>query len=159
MDDYISKPIQVKELQEALERQAAGSPAPGAPEGPPVPAGLDQKVLDDLRQLEADGAPDLIADLIGLFRTETPPLITAIRDAVAEGNPDKLRAAAHTLKGSSSTLGARGLAELSGDLERRARGGAVTGAGTLLESLSTEYARVCQALEGLQKAAARNTRV
>ena len=43
--------------------------------------------------------------------------MAAIRDAVAGGNADKLRAAAHTLKGSSSSLGARTLADLSADLE------------------------------------------
>ena len=73
--------------------------------------------------------------------------MAAIRDAVAGGNADKLRAAAHTLKGSSSSLGARALADLSADLERRGRSGSVEGAAALLEPLTAEYTRVCQALE------------
>jgi HPt (histidine-containing phosphotransfer) domain-containing protein len=116
---------------------------------------LDQNVLDELRKLEADGAPDLLADLIGLFQQETPPLLDSIHDAVATGNADKLRAAAHTLKGSSSSLGARGLAALSADLEGRGREGSVDGAAALLEPLTAEYARVCAALERIQAVGSR----
>jgi PAS domain S-box-containing protein len=143
MDDYISKPVQVKELQTALERSA--TPRAGSGAAPPAEV-LDQNVLDELRKLEADGAPDLLADLIGLFQQETPPLLDSIRDAVATGNADKLRAAAHTLKGSSGSLGARGLAALCADLERVGRSGSVAGAAALLAPLAAEYARVCVAL-------------
>ena len=148
MDDYISKPIQVQELQTALERAVAPTNGSAAP--PAEASVLDQNVLDELRKLEADGAPDLLADLIGLFQQETPPLLDSIHDAVATGNADKLRAAAHTLKGSSSSLGARGLAALSADLEGRGREGSVDGAAALLEPLTAEYARVCTALERIQ---------
>jgi CheY-like chemotaxis protein/HPt (histidine-containing phosphotransfer) domain-containing protein len=144
MDDYISKPVQVQELQQALERAAV--PAGGNGAAPATAGVLDQNVLDELRKLEADGAPDLLADLIGLFQQETPPLLDSIRDAVATGNADKLRAAAHTLKGSSGSLGARGLAALCADLERVGRSGSVAGAAALLAPLAAEYARVCVAL-------------
>jgi CheY-like chemotaxis protein len=148
MDDYISKPIQVKELQAALEQTAIAGQQKEAAAVLTAPV-LDQAVLDELRKLEADGAPDLLADLIGLFQQETPPLMDSIRDAVAAGNADKLRSAAHTLKGSSSSLGARTLADLSADLERKGRSGSVDGAAAVVEALTAEYGRVCAELNHL----------
>ena len=75
MDDYLSKPIQVPELQDALERNAlAAAVIRNERTAPPAaPVVLDQKVLDELRQLEADGAPDLLADLIGLSSLRPRP--------------------------------------------------------------------------------------
>jgi HPt (histidine-containing phosphotransfer) domain-containing protein len=164
MDDYLTKPIQIKALQEALERaglwvkrrtaplqplqlppEAATSLADnGRPEAA-APA-LDPTVLAELRQFQAEGEPDIMQELAEAFQFETPPLLEALRQAVAEGQPGQLRRAAHNLKGSSQNLGARTMAALSAELETIGKSGTVEGVAGLVTRLEQEYQRVCQAL-------------
>ncbi len=171
MHDYLTKPIQFKALQEALERAglwakrrtaplqsvtARLQPLEALPEGaPPItddgrqeeatPA-LDLAVLSELRQLQEEGEPDIVQELAEAFQFETPPLLETLRQAVAEGQSEQLRRAAHNLKGSSNNLGARTMAALSAELETLGKNGMVAGAAELVTRLEQEYQRVCRAL-------------
>jgi CheY-like chemotaxis protein len=155
MDDYVSKPIRVEELQAALERWGAG-PVQRVEELPPpdvenhaesLPDAIDPASLAELRQLQAAGEPDVLVELFSLFRTETGPLLAALRDAAAHGDADGMRHAAHSVKGSSANLGARPLAELSARLEKLAREGMVADTAPIIEQVEAEFERVCQAFE------------
>lgn len=152
MDDYVSKPIQVPELQAALGRSAAAVPQPVTPPGQadapePLPDAIDPTALEELRQLEgADGA-GVLAELLALFRAETAPLLVTLRDAAAHSDPDAMRRAAHSLKGSSANLGARRLAELSARLEALGRQGEVERAGSAIDQVEAEFERACRAFE------------
>jgi PAS domain S-box-containing protein len=171
MHDYLTKPIQFKALQEALERAglwakrrtaplrsvtARLQPLEEIPEGaPPItvdgrqeeatPA-LDLAVLSELRQLQGEGEPDIVQELAEAFLSETLPLLEAMHQAVLERQPEKLRRAAHNLKGSSHNLGARRMATLSAGLETLGKSGTVEGAADLVTRLEQEYKRVCRAL-------------
>ena len=78
-------------------------------------------------------------------------MLQQIRDAVETGQATKLRQAAHTLKGSSASLGAKALAAKSHELEKIGRGGSVEGAGVLLPQLEAEFDRARRALEAEQR--------
>jgi len=171
MHDYLTKPIQLNALQEALERAgrwAKHRTAPlrsgtaplqtleALPGGvPPItddgrreettPA-LDPAVLSELRQLQGEGELDIVQELAEAFQFETPPLLETLRQAVAEGQPEQLRRAAHNLKGSSHNLGARRMAALSAELETLGKNETVAGAAELVSRLEQEYQRVCRAL-------------
>jgi PAS domain S-box-containing protein len=171
MHDYLTKPIQFKALQEALERAglwtkrrtaplrsvtARLQPLEALPEGaPPItddgrqeeatPA-LDLAVLSELRQLQGEGQLDIVQELAEAFQFETMPLLETLRQAVAEGQPEQLQRAAHNLKGSSNNLGARTMAALSAELETLGKNGTVAGAAELVTRLEQEYQRVCRAL-------------
>src|SRR5437588_10254364 len=104
MDDYLTKPIQIQALQEALERVGLWarvhrrptrrlSPVQTAPLtleaekqaefGPP----LDATVLAELRQFQGEGEPDIVQELAEAFAFETPPLLETLHQAVASGQP------------------------------------------------------------------------
>jgi PAS domain S-box-containing protein len=170
MDDYLTKPVQNNALQQALERaglwaerrttpfqsvtaplqpleELPGVAPPTADNGRPeesTPA-LDPAVLAELRQFQGEGEPDIVLELLEAFQFETPPLLEALRQAVAEGQPEQLKRAAHNLKGSSYNLGARTMAALSAKLETIGKGGTVEKAAELVTRLEREYQRVCQA--------------
>ena len=66
----------------------------------------------------------------------TPPQRAAkLVDAVADADPDAVARMAHTLKGSSSTLGAAQVAHLASELEQAAKAGDLAPAPALLDSL------------------------
>jgi HPt (histidine-containing phosphotransfer) domain-containing protein len=144
MDDYISKPIQVKELQAALERW--GQPVqpidPAAAERPVEAAVIDWAKLDELRALQAEGEPDFAQEMVALFLENAPQLITAIRQSIDDLAPPELQRSAHTLKGSSASLGAVRLAELCAELEKLGREGMVAGALDRLAEVAQEFDRV-----------------
>jgi PAS domain S-box-containing protein len=163
MDDYLTKPIQVTALQEALERVGLWTHVHRRPTNPlklmktgplslesekqaePGPA-LDPTVLAELRQFQAEGEPDIVQELAEAFQFETPPLLEALYKAATEGQPEQLKRAAHNLKGSSNNLGARTLAALSAELEALGKQGTVEGAVELITRLEQEYQRVCLSL-------------
>src|SRR3989440_1340314 len=160
MDDYLTKPIQVKALQEALERAGPWAKkrirdlklvevaVPTHDDGrqeESAPA-LDPAVLSELRQFQGEGEPDIVQELVEAFQFETPPLLETLRQAIAEEQSEQLKRAAHNLKGSSNNLGARTMAALSADLETIGKKGTVEGAAGLVTRLEQEYHRVCQAL-------------
>jgi CheY-like chemotaxis protein/HPt (histidine-containing phosphotransfer) domain-containing protein len=163
MDDYLTKPIQINALQEALERAGLWTREHRCPTNPlslvevapptrlaqsqvVLDSPLDAAVLADLRQFQVEGEPDIIQELAQAFQLETPPLLETIRQAVAADRPERLKHAAHNLKGSSQNLGARGMAAISADLELLGRHETVEGAAELISRLEQEYRRVCQTL-------------
>jgi PAS domain S-box-containing protein len=164
MDDYLTKPIQIKALQEALERagiwvkrrtappqplqELPGVAPPTADDGRQEEAApaLDPAVLAELRQFQGEGESDIVQELAEAFQFETPPLLEALHEAVAKEQPEKLKRAAHNLKGSSNNLGARTMAALSAELETLGKNRTIEGAGELVTRLEQEYQRVCQAL-------------
>jgi PAS domain S-box-containing protein len=163
MDDYLTKPIQIKELQEALERVGLWARAHRRPTSPlssvqtaaltleaekqaDLRPALDPAVLAELRQFQGEGEPDIVQELAEAFQFETPPLLETLRQTVAEGQPEQLKRAAHNLRGSSHNLGARTMAALSAELETIGKSGTIEGAAELVTRLEQEYQRVCQAL-------------
>jgi len=163
MDDYLTKPIQIKALQKALERIGLWARVHWRPTSPLSPVktapltleaeeqaeldpALDPTVLAELRQFQGEGQLDIVRELAEAFQFETPPLLETLRQAVAEGQPEQLRRAAHNLKGSSNNLGARTMAALSAELETLGKNGTVAGAAGVVTRLEQEYQRVCRAL-------------
>jgi HPt (histidine-containing phosphotransfer) domain-containing protein len=133
MDDYVSKPIHLDELAEALGRCTRR--ADGAADAVP-----DAEALEQLAARTGDRA--FVGELVSTFLRDAPALLASCRDAPA---PERRRAA-HTLKSNARVFGARGLAELCQELEETAKAGSLDGAGELLARIDEEYARVAAAL-------------
>ncbi len=88
---------------------------------------LDKSVLASLRELQEDGDPDIVTEVGDLFINHAPQKIAAITKAASEGNAKALEVAAHSLKSSSSYIGAMKLSAISNELEFMGRSGVLTG--------------------------------
>ena len=64
------------------------------------------------------GDADFEREIAGEYLTQTRQLLVQIAQAITSGDVATLRRAAHTLKGSSRTIGAEGLGEIAAELER-----------------------------------------
>ena len=131
MDDYLTKPLQVAALAQALERwtvpaAAGGNAAPAASaaasESSAEPQLIDFARLEEFREFD-DAALTMTHQVMALFLADTPPRLQAIADALAAQDAPALAAAAHALKGSAGNVGAVALQREAGALESRARGG------------------------------------
>ncbi|HUI25702.1 MAG TPA: response regulator [Candidatus Kryptonia bacterium] len=157
MDDYVSKPIRVLELQAALIRAAVvyGAPSKQMAEGDPdrrQESGLagapvfDPAPLAELREVLGDDERHTVDNLIASYRDGSPELIAAMRAAVAAGDVKAMQRAAHTLKGQSGTVGACRVAAVSASIEEHASVGALAETAPLIAQLEHEFTRVRQAL-------------
>ncbi len=107
-----------------------GSPPPGAPRTDPYEAGpsrpqetvpvctpVNLQVITNLYRVR----PAVVTELIDNFLATARERIGSIRRALDRADGPALQSAAHSLKGSSGTLGAAGMAEICADLETRGR--------------------------------------
>lgn len=78
---------------------------------------VDQSILTMLSEIQEPGEPDLVSELIGLFLEDAARNLTAIGSAVENRNAAGIRLAAHSLKGSSGSLGAVRVADRCRELE------------------------------------------
>jgi HPt (histidine-containing phosphotransfer) domain-containing protein len=76
--------------------------------------------------------------------------VELLGEAIAEGDPEAVERAAHSIKGSSANLGATRLAEITGHLEALGRGRALGGAGAILDDVAVELEKVRAALAQVQ---------
>ena len=71
-----------------------------------------QDVLDRL-----GGDEELLSEVVELFIEEVPDILSKLKDALDSGDWDSAAKLAHTLKGSSSNVGAERFASLALELE------------------------------------------
>jgi CheY-like chemotaxis protein len=101
MDSYVVKPLNPRELFEALSQ--VGKPECEPPSKPAVPiASCD--LAEALRRV--DGDTGLLKELAGLFFDELPARMSDLRRAVSSRDETNTRHAAHFLKGSIGNFGA-----------------------------------------------------
>ena len=161
MDEYVSKPIRISELQAALlaaggtaRPPAAVAPSPTAADRNPVPSPLDldqrpildPAAFDETREFLAEQAEPLIQKLLDAFASRSPEMIVTMRRAAAAGDGKQIEFVAHTLKGISGTVGARRVEALCAQLEAGARNGIGHDADALLDRLEEEFAAARSAL-------------
>ena len=122
-------------LRAALERVRALS----QPAASPDPAVLDPATTARLRELASANAPAFMSELYQAFLTSAGIYLARLQAAVAAGQAEGVRQAAHALGGASANIGATTLAGLCRQLETRGTAGRVDGDVTGVER---ELARV-----------------
>jgi len=146
MDGYLSKPIRPETLFEAMDAVVKGRPQA---EPPPDPDS-GTKVLHD-RELLAmvGGDSDVVSELARLFLEDGPRRLEDIKAALAAGDHEAVRSAAHTLKGSAASICATRTADAALRLEKLAEATDLAGARGAFAALSVEVAQLEQALRRL----------
>ena len=103
---------------------------------------LDRAVLESFRELNQDGEPDVLVEVLGLFLEDAPARLDAMTAAVAAGDGPALQRAAHALKGAAGTIGARSLQAACRELEEMGKHNRLESATAGLDLMRREYERV-----------------
>ncbi|WP_129629079.1 response regulator [Candidatus Oscillochloris fontis] len=150
MDDYISKPVRIEELELVLKQHTLSEVSFVAPELPHEDLIIDLKMIEHLQQSLGGGNPTVLHEFIDLFSLETPKLIASLAQAITDQQPDQIRLAVHTLKSNAALLGAMALAELCRTLEEDALHPPITNLTERYDQICACHAETMQALAELR---------
>lgn len=110
---------------------------------------LDAAALAGLRELDADGGPGFVAEVVATFVEDANNRVRGMQRAVTIGDIEALRRDAHSLKGSSASVAANAVAALCGEIERVASMPDWSEVPILVGRAAVEVAEACTALQHL----------
>jgi HPt (histidine-containing phosphotransfer) domain-containing protein len=109
---------------------------------------IDRVVFGNL--LESTGGDrEFLAELLEVYFEDAPNLLDRMHAALAAGDADEFRRAAHSLKSTSANFGAMVLSGMSKGLEDLGKTGKLDGASERLALAEAEYARVRAELDAI----------
>jgi CheY-like chemotaxis protein/HPt (histidine-containing phosphotransfer) domain-containing protein len=151
MDDYISKPVTLNSLERALKEWATRKiTMPELPQSTSQSISpdnvLDESLLSGIRELQNEGEPDFLTELIDIYMRDTPQLFEKIHQGVKYRDVTQLRQGLHSLKGTSGNLGARKFSSQIGEVEQLVSQGNLDAAIPLIDGIEAEYKVVVAAL-------------
>jgi PAS domain S-box-containing protein len=146
MDDYVSKPIEPKEIFTIIEKWTKSSDKKERvlPVGKPRE---EEQIMDVPIDMETtlkrfDGDKDFFKELMLEFLSYIPKQLQILNEAVKNGDAKLVEKEAHTIKGAAGNLGARNLADSALKLELLGRNGDLENAQKLMVELESEVKRV-----------------
>lgn len=126
MDEYLTKPVLLRLLREALEKWLIPANTPTAPLAPPQEARAAQAVaavdVTVLKALVGDD-PDTVRGFLSDYLVSARRLAAELRAAFAAGDARQVGAIAHKLKSSSRSVGALALGDQCVELENAGKAG------------------------------------
>jgi signal transduction histidine kinase/DNA-binding NarL/FixJ family response regulator/HPt (histidine-containing phosphotransfer) domain-containing protein len=143
MDDYITKPVRIGELQSALERwgplksKKADTAFLARAASLSVDSLLDQAILSELREMPPSNGVSMLRELIDLFLESAPKCLARISQSADD--PPQLAFHAHALKSMSLNLGAKRVIELSQKIEELARANTLADLPSVLRELDSAF--------------------
>jgi signal transduction histidine kinase/CheY-like chemotaxis protein len=133
MDDHVAKPLHASALQEVLGRLTGGDATPADEEDP-------------VAVLTAAAGPEVVADLIETFASDSELQLDELRLAAAAEDLERLGAAAHRIRGAAGVFGAKGILGACAAIEDGAKAGQLGAASAALADLETALPATIAAL-------------
>ena len=149
MDDYLSKPVRLVDLQATLEKwlpaaepashpplqgEGMGGDGYAAPASPPVDVNVLKSLVGD--------DPAVIREFLQDFRISAAKIAAELEAACNGGQAVQAGALAHKLKSSARSIGALTLGELCAAMERTGKAGDMNALAGLLPEFEQEMAAV-----------------
>jgi len=147
MDGYASKPIRIRDLEQAIAQLISpiNSASVSVPEAEQADGVIDHAAL----LAGVDGDRRLVRELIHLFLADCPQGLAKIKEAIRCGDAGALGRAAHTLKGSVGNFARKSAFAAAQRLEIMGRDGNLDNAGKAFRNLESELARLTEELRKL----------
>jgi len=113
---------------------------------------MDESVIDRAvyAELQDTTGAEFVAELVDTFVQEGPGMLAELRTARAEGNAERFRRVAHSLKSNGKTFGAVKLTALAREFELKGLDADPVRDVGGLAALEAEYARAAAELKALR---------
>ncbi len=149
MDDYISKPVMLDDLETIVKRWHPRKLISSSKEGYHAVAAItvDFERLEHLKELSRKRDPELFTRLLRSFLTDAPTRIGTLKQALEMADPEALFTTAHSLIGISGNVGALAMTALSQQLQTMGRSHSTEGAVELIAKLEQAFEHVKAELE------------
>ena len=153
MNDYLAKPVSTEQLGAMIKLWTSKDPVATADTSDSVMAEDDHFVLDRERVSSfmtiGRTQEGFLEGLVRTFKQDVPSRLDALRAAAASGDANDLALAAHALKSSCGSVGARRMYAVAATLEQKVRAGRLEGVNASIEQLAAEFPRVLEAYTGI----------
>jgi len=160
MDDFLTKPFDERQINDALRRWIPQCETKAAPEPAAVrtatpiarePKGgesgaIDRGAFDKIAAFRGPNGAALMKKVVGKFQDAAPALTGTVVGSAGEGDIEALWRAAHSLKSSAAAVGAARLSQRCAEIETLGRAGDMDGLKPLLDGLERDLS---DALAGL----------
>lgn len=110
---------------------------------------LDHEAIDNLRALSPDDGDVFLKEILTIFVEDTPTRILELHKSRGSGDVSSFVRAAHSIKGSSSNVGASELRALAEHLEQQARTRGLAEVEAHVAELEAAFVRVHEELKKL----------
>ncbi len=149
MDDYLTKPVKPAQVLEMLQRHT-GASITVTDQAAVVIQPIEAPALFAREELleRLGGAEALLPRFLGLFFKGVYPHLEGLEAAISSGEADKVRLAAHAIKGSSANIGAMQLRETAAEIEAAAKAGDISAAPERYQTLRQQLEAFKAATEG-----------
>lgn len=158
MDDYITKPIRLQELQGVLMKwgeiiyEQKDFMVTQIKQQKVDTKVIDESKISFLQEVESQDDVIFLMELLNIYITELPKTISNIRASIKKKDPNQLQFFAHKLKGSSLTLGMEDISEICHELETIAKTGTINPkCETYSELLVGKFELIVKELEKLKE--------
>jgi PAS domain S-box-containing protein len=146
MDGYVSKPIRIGDLEEAVIQATVAKQSSSTEGANPTAGGI----MDEAAVLAGlGGNRKLLRDLARLFLADYPKQVTEIKIAIQRKDAERLRRAAHALKGSVGNFAAQRAFDAALQLEMMGKGGDLDAAQGVCVTLENELSLLTRELQKL----------
>ena len=158
MDDYVSKPFRIGQIEKVLSRWLSKetwqneSPPTGEEVSPTISTdlveenSLDTKALEGIRALQSEGEPDILTRIITLYLSDTPKQLDKLYEAIHSEDAGEVRSLAHSLKSSSANIGALSLSVLFKEIEHKGHSNSLQGSMELFVAAQKQYQKIVEPL-------------
>jgi len=158
MDDYLSKPFNINQIQSILSQwfdipetddpslNNATLAEVSHPKDDHEPV-LDSNVLNVIRDLQIEDEPDLLSEIITTFFEDTDLIMDELDAALLQEDTEVIRKNAHKLKSSSASVGALSLSNAAKYLETSSKTNTADINSDLIAKIRIEYNKAKTALK------------
>lgn len=145
MDDYVSKPIQPKELADALERYLSPARKTEKKETIVQVKLVEEEIFNRLALIQRlDGDEEFCDELIEVFLDDCQVQLEKLKKALEEEDAQSLQRQAHTMKGAAANVEAKVIRSIAYQIE-------LAGKEKNIESANSLIAKLESALEDLRE--------
>ncbi|HEY1253163.1 MAG TPA: PAS domain S-box protein [Terracidiphilus sp.] len=152
MNDYISKPVNVKDLAEMVLRWLPGQEALHSASSPneipqPLPQSLSPPVFDRAGLLNRTmGDEEFMQEVIHEFLIDTPRQIAALRRLIEDKDALEAGRKAHQIKGAAANVGGEAMHAVAYEMEEAGKAGDLELLAAGIDDLEVQFSKLSNAM-------------